>query len=275
MTTIKSLLDRWWVILLGCTLFTLLMLWNFIFPLNAILTDRDYVLQLWNLWLVNESIIAGQNPYITDLQYYPVGAHLGRHVLSPGFFPITLLVWLLSNGDILYPLYTYKVIILLSYTLILFFSYLTFRALDINRWGAIIAATGYTFGNFYMNHMNRLHIISAFFIPISAYCVIRLFHKPTLKRAVICAFFLAVGLYFTELILFVYMSLLFIIALMIILPRERQALYGKIADLGLQPIIISSFTFFVVASLFIFNWVTSDSLPATSEENYRYSSNLA
>lgn len=264
-----------WSILGLSLIFTLLMLWNFIFPLGSMLPDRDYALQLWNLWWVNEAITSGQNPYITGLQYYPIGAHLGRHVLSPGFFPVTFLVWFFSGASVFYPFYTYKVIILLSYTLILFFSYLTLRKLGIAEWVAPIPAIGYTFGNFYMNHMNRLHIISGFFIPLIALLVIVLFKKPVLKNGILTAAVMALGLYFTELTLFAYMAVALLCVSMIFFKEERTLLLAKIRALGMKSIVLSSGIFLLVSGPFIYNWVMVEVVPPSFSEIYRYSSNLA
>ena len=168
----------------------------------------------------------------TNLQYHPVGAVLGKHVLSPGFFPVTFLVYLLSGGDIFYPLYTYKIVILLSYGLIFYFSYLTLREVGLNSWAAAIPAIAYSFGDFYMNHLSRIHIISGFFIPLSALLLLKLYKKPSLDWLVACASSFALSLYFTEFALFIYQGTLFFAVGLLFLPLYRIELIAKIRALG-------------------------------------------
>ncbi len=262
-------------ILLFSLFFTFLVLYNYILPLDGLLPDRDYELQLWDIWFANESITHGQNPYFTELQYYPVGAHLGRHVLSPGFFPLTFLIQILSGGDSLYPLYTYKVIILLSYALILGFSYLVLREIGLTNGPALLAATAYGFSSFYLHHMFRIHIISGFFIPLIAFFFIRLFKKPTLINALYCAILASSGLYFTELTLFVYMALFFLTLILLAWPSTRSMFMAKVYQLGLKNLAITTVVFVLGAAFFAYNWLRSDANPPDPQEAFRYSSNLA
>lgn len=267
-------LQAWLPVLFISLIFTLAMLYNYITPLAGIFSDRDYALQVWDLWLVNESIIHGQNPYFTQLQYYPVGTQLGRHVLSPGFFPVTFVVYLLSGDQPLYPIYAYKVIILLSFSLMLTFSYLTLRAVGIGGWAATIAAIAYAFGDFYMHHMVRLHIMSGFFIPMSAFLVIRLYQQPSRLRLLACAALVSVGLYFTELTLYVYIAIFLLLLALIINPTERAALLVKVRTLGLKPFLTAVLLFWLIALPFVYHWLISDAEAPNPEEAFWYSSNL-
>lgn len=262
-------------ILLFSLLFTFLIRYNYILPLDSILPDGDYVLQLWDIWTVNESITHGQSPYFTELQYYPVGAHLGRHVLSPGFFPLTFLIHTLSGGDSLYPLYTYKVIILLSYAFMVGFSYLALREIGLTNGPALLAATAYGFSSFYLHHIFRIHIISGFFIPLIALFCIRLFKKPTLINVLFCAILAGSGLYFTELTLFVYMALFFLLIILLARPSSRAMLMAKPSQLGLKNLVIAALVFLGGGAFFAYNWLHSDANPPDLQEAFLYSANLA
>lgn len=269
------LAQPWLVALPVSLLFSLAMMFNYIFPLNATLHHRDYVLQLWNLWEVNEALVHGHNPYLTDLQYFPVGAHLGRHVLSPGFFPLTFAVWLFTGDDPFYPLYTYKLIIWLAYALLLYFSYLTLREFGWSRWACFIPAVAYTFSDFYLFHIHRLHIISGFFVPLIALTAIRLYQKPTLLNALLWAAVSGLGLYFTELTLFSYMALAFCgLIILFFMREERLNLLKKVRRLGAKAIIRSGVLFLFIVSVFSYHWLASDALPPDPDEAFKYSANL-
>ncbi len=273
-STMHKITQSWWGILLGSLLFTLLMLFDIIFPLKAIMPSRDYVLQLWDLWIVNENIIHGQSPYVTNLQYHPVGAILGKHVLSPGFFPVTFLVYLLSGGDVFYPLYTYKIIILLSYGLIFYFSYLTLREIEINAWSAVIVAVAYAFGDFYMNHLSRIHVISGFFIPLSAFLLIKLYKKPSFGWLLACSTCFATSLYFTEFALFIYQGTFFFAIGLLLLPKYRPEVIAKIKDLGLVRFVTAFLVSLIIIVPFVYYWVNSEAIPPKRSEAVKYSSNF-
>src|SRR5215472_6118813 len=170
-------------ILLLSLIFTLALLYHWILPLNSVpYSDRifgqDCYQMIWNLWVVNEAVIHGENPFTTDLVFHPQGARLVHHSLSAGFVVVTLPVWFLSRGDPLYPVYAYKIIILISFTLILHFSVLTLRALGFRGWATVIPAIAYAFSPFYLEHLIHLNQISGFFIPLSALCVINSYQRP-------------------------------------------------------------------------------------------------
>ena len=133
---------------------------------------------IWNIWFANEAITSGHSPFSTNLVFYPLGANLGHHTLAAGFFPMTFLVKKLSGNDPLYPFYAYKIIILLSFALILWLSYLVLREIDLTRWAALIAAVGYTFSDFYMVHVIHINHLAGFFIPLTALFLIRAYKNP-------------------------------------------------------------------------------------------------
>ena len=84
----------------------------------------------------------------------------------PGYFPVAFLVKKLTGNNPLYPIYSYRIIIWLSFTLILYFSYLLLRALGRPRFVAAIAAVAYAFCDFYMLHALHINHLAGFFIPL-------------------------------------------------------------------------------------------------------------
>jgi len=173
-------------------LFTLGMIHNYVFPLNSLLyttgvKGQDCGQMIWNLWFANEAITSGHNPFSTNLIFYPLGANLAHHTLAAGFFPITFLVKKLSANDPLYPLYAFKTIILLSFTLLLTFSYLTLREIGLTLWAAFIPAIGYAFSNFYLLHVIHINHLAGFLIPLTALFLIRAYKNPASVNLLIAA----------------------------------------------------------------------------------------
>ena len=177
-------------VVLICTLFTFVMMYNYVFPLGSLLfttgiKGEDCGQMIWNLWFANEAITSGHSPFSTNLLFYPLGANLGHHTLAAGFFPLTFLIQKLSGNDPLYPFYTFKIIILLSFTLLLWLSYLTLREIGLTRWAASIAAIAYAFSDFYLLHVIHINHLAGFFIPLTALFVIRAFKKPASKNLIL------------------------------------------------------------------------------------------
>src|SRR5882762_2617707 len=171
-------------------LFTLVMIHNYVFPLNSLLyttgiKGQDCGQMIWNLWFANEAITGGHSPFSTNLIFYPLGANLAHHTLAAGFFPLTFLVKKLSGNDPLYPFYAYKIIILLSFALILWLSYQVLRELRLTRWAAVTAAVAYAFSDFYMLHVMHINHLAGFFIPLTALFLVRAYQKPASHNLVL------------------------------------------------------------------------------------------
>ncbi len=267
------------VFLLSLT-FTLAMLYNHVVPLGAIpfsegIKGQDSYQMVWNLWVVNEAIKGGHNPYQTDLVFYPLGAQLSHHSLAAGFFVVTFPVKLLSRGDPLYPFYAYRLIILLSFTLLLCFSYLTLRELGFTCWAAAIPAVAYAFSAYYTGHLFHLNQIAGFFIPLTALCLVRAYQRPSTARLIATSLAAAGAIYFTELVLFIYLGALFLVTLIFALSEERQTLLEKIRLAGSQRLLVSLAVFLLVLGPFLFNFFTLHTLKPTAGESSFYSANLA
>ena len=150
--------------LLICVLFTFAMMYNYVFPLGSLLyttgiKGQDCGQMIWNIWFANEAIAGGHSPFTTQLVFFPLGANLAHHTLAAGFFPLTFLVQKLSGNDPLYPFYTFKIIILSSFTLLLWLSYLSLREIGMTRWGSAIPAVAYAFSDFISQFLAKLSVI--------------------------------------------------------------------------------------------------------------------
>jgi hypothetical protein len=264
-----------------CLVFTLAMLYHYVIPLNALLftegiKGQDCGQMVWNLWVVNEAISGGHNPYATDLIYYPAGAgNLAYHSLAAGFFPVTFAVKRLSGGDAMYPFYAYRIIILLSFSLILFFSYATLRRAGFSRAASFIPAVAYAFSDFYMEHVIHLNHLAGFFIPLTALALLRLYQRPKTMNAIIAALVAACAVYFTEFSLYIYMGALLITLSLCSLKAERKLFFEKLQRLGLKSSLLALAVFLLVIAPYLFNLLTAYVLKPKSFEASLYSANLA
>ena len=277
---LELLLDSRGGTLLLCLTFSLVMVYHFVIPLSAILSTNgtvwnDPAHSIWSLWLVNENVTSGRSPYATNMVFYPVGARLIHPTVIEGFFPVTFLVKKFSGGNVMYPVYAYRIIVLLCFTLILYFTYLLLRALDFTRWAAATGSVGFAFCDFFIEHAPHVSLLAGFFIPLAALFLIRLYRQPTFGRAVAAGLMVALALYFTELALYVFLGLIFVLLAMGLLRSERETLLGKLRLLGFKSILVASGICLVVMMPFLVNHLLSGISKPLFIESSNFSANLA
>lgn len=266
-------------VFLLCLIFSLVMVYHFVVPLNAILSTNgsvwnDPAHSVWTLWLVNENLRSGRSPYHTDLLFYPLGADLTHHTLSPGFFPVIFLVKKVSGGDPMYPVYAYRIIVWLCFTLLLFFTYLLLRKADFTRWAAAIGAVAFAFCDFFIEHAPHISLLSAFFIPLTGLLLLRLYRRPSTGAAVAAGLTAGLAIYFTELALYIFLGLLFILPAMFLIRGERKALLEKVRLLGLYRILLAGGVCLAVMTPFMINHFSSDVSKPLFIESSNFSANL-
>lgn len=264
-----------------CLIFAFVKIHSLVVPLDAMPFENgrpagDPAHVIWTLWHVNEAITSGRNPYFTDQVFYPVGGNLSHHTLYPGFFPVTLTVKMLSGASVLYPVYAYRIIILLSFTLLLYFSYLLLREIGSSRLASAASAIAYSFCAFYMNHGAQAHLnhLAGFFIPLVALRLVRLYREPTTKNIVAFALVAAIAIYFTEFALYIYMAAL-CFALVACLSGESRRLLIKVRQVGLKKILFAAATFSVVVAPFLAHYFSVSVIKPERWEHSFFSADLA
>lgn len=276
----KRLIENSSVLFLLCLLFTLLMIYHFIIPLGALpfaegSKGHDCGQMVWNLWVVNESVTHGHNPYTTNLIYYPVGARLAYHSLAAGFFPVTFLVKTFSGGSAMYPIYAYRIIIWLSFTLTLFCSYQLLRRLGFSRRASAIPAIAYAFCDYFIFHVVHLNHLAGFFIPLVALLLVKLYQQPNPTNANTLAIVSASAIYFTELSLYIYAGACIFLLLMLLAPEERERVLEKFQRIGLRKALIALFAFLLIVAPFLYNLARASAIKPKPQESSYYSANLA
>lgn len=261
-------------------LFSLGMLFNYVLPLNSLLyttgvKGQDTGQMIWNIWFVNEAITSGHSPFSTNQVFYPVGTNLAHHSLGAGFFPLTFLVEKLSGNDPFYPFYAYKLIVLFSFSLILWLSYQVLREIEVTRWAALIAAVGYTFSDFYMMHIMHINHLAGFFIPLTALFLIRAYRKPASLNLIVAALTAGCSVYFTEFSIYICMAGLFVVLIVALSRSGRRELASKLAEAGLRRLLIAALLFGVIVVPFAIILLKDQIRNPPWHESSLYSANLA
>jgi hypothetical protein len=263
-----------------CLLFSLVMVYHFVIPLDAVLASdgkvwNDPAHSIWSLWLVTENISSGRSPYHTDRIFYPVGADLTHHTLSPGFFPVTFLVKKLSGNSPMYPIYAYRIIVWLCFALLLYFQYLLLRELQFTRWAAAIGGVAFAFADFFHEHSPHLSLLAGFFIPLTALWLVRLYRRASLLNLVVAGLSLGLAIYFTELALYIVLALTLFLLAACVHRRHRTILKEKIREPGLGRILLTGVLSAAIMAPFLFNHFSSKVIKPPVIESSNYSANLA
>ena len=283
----KSLADRHKRVaagagILSCLALTLLLMHSYVFPLDSVTSmpaDKvvadDEAHMIWSLWIADESLASGRNPYQTQMIFWPVGANLTRHTLVAGFAPVTFLIRIISGRDPRYPLYAFHFIILLCFSLLLGFSYLLLRRLGFTRAGSTAGAICFTFSDFFINHAIHLNIIAGFFLPLIAVLLVRVYQSPTFANLLILGLTSGASIYFTEMVVYIFTGTVFLALTLCLFRGERKILIDKVGAIGPKSILIVACVCALIIAPFLINFARAETLKPAPGESSMYSANLA
>jgi hypothetical protein len=149
---------------IGYTLLTVFLTW----PVAAKLATEvpgggDAWQHIWNLWWVKEALLnLHTNPFHTDLLYYPNGVNLYFHtlVLTAGIIGIPLQLLGLNL------IATYNVILLSSFVLAGYGTYLLCFYLTGKRWASFVGGLVFAFSPYHFAHMfGHMNLVSLQWMP--------------------------------------------------------------------------------------------------------------
>jgi hypothetical protein len=181
-----------------------------------------------------------------------------------------------TGGDPLYPVYSYRVAILASFALAAALTYALVRRLGAPRSAGLVLAVQFAFCCFNRLHVPHLnHISAAFLLPAAALCVLRLYDRPSAGRAAALGAVLAAGVYFSELIVFAYVGLPVMILLALASPSLRAALGERAPSLGVRGALGFALAFLLVLAPFLWNWAADAGLSPQPRQASLWSANLA
>jgi hypothetical protein len=255
----------------------LLFTWTHVVPLDGIpVMGTDYGQLVWNMWIVERSISAGQSPLYTDMAFHPIGTSLAAHVLTPAFFPVTAAVkaWR-GSEDSLYPLIAYKIAIGLGFAAIPFCMYSFLRRVGISVAAALAVTIGYAFSPFNQLHAPHLnHLAVAAILPLVAWCLVSLWEKPGWAPLVAFAFLMGGGPYFGELIAFAWVAFLAIGAFVLLRAESRTRALERLAQLGGVRIGAAFGLAVLLVSPFVLAWMSGGAQPMNARQASFWSANL-
>jgi hypothetical protein len=177
------------LVLCGFTLLTVALTYPIVWHLSDSLPGRpvDNFHYLWELWYPAHAIFdLHTSPFIDSNVYSPFGFDLIRNQdLSPAtvllFLPLTRAV-----GEVL----TYNLIVLISFPLSAFGTYLLARELWGSRLAAIVAGTAVAFCAYRVSHaLGHLSIVNTQWIPFFLLYIERSIKRPTTQNGLLAGLF--------------------------------------------------------------------------------------
>lgn len=168
-----------------------LALWAAAIPGGPIAAVDGYQ-NVWNLWWVQRAVAAGQNPFVTDLLFYPQGAPLYLQTLS-----ITNGLMALPVTALFGPVAAFNTAAVLSFALCGLAAYaLTLRETG-SRAAAALGGLIFSFGPFHVTKLwdGQLELVAAQWLPLFALFLLRAFGDGRRRDAVLAGVCLALVAY--------------------------------------------------------------------------------
>jgi hypothetical protein len=154
------------------------------FPTMLFGGAEDLYQNLWNLWWVDKSLTElRQSPYHTTWLHHPQGTTLYGHTLNPfnGLLAIPL-------RRVTSPVAAHNALLALTFVLTGWTTYHLARVVSGSRGGALLAGFLFTFSAYHVGHaFCHLPLATLQWVPLCLLCLLRLFERPTVTRALLAA----------------------------------------------------------------------------------------
>jgi hypothetical protein len=198
----------------------------------------------WNYWWLSRAVTSGVNPYWTPLLYAPYGAPLYVHTLNLFSGAVTLPVqWLFGVVP------AYNAVVLISFTLSGYFTYLLVARITGHRWAGIVGGVVYAFSSYHLMQLMLEHsnLYASQWFPAYILCLV-IACDTTGRRRTLAVLFGAVGLLLALLCDWQYGILAAVFTLLYVA-------YRLISERALRPLLVAAcigtFTLILAAPLLI------------------------
>ena len=200
---------------------------------------------LWNLWWVKQSTLNLSNPYVTDHLYYPYGADLYVHTLSPaaGFLTIP---FQLTFGLI----FSYNLIVIVSFVLGGYGAYRLALHVTEDRKASFFAGVIFTFSAYHFARaLANMNLVSIQLLPFYALLLLKMRKEKTLSNVLLAAAFLFLTGLIADLQYVLFLGIFTAIFLVYELMNNKKQITGFLVRLGIMILLFLGVTFFLLAPM--------------------------
>lgn len=181
---------RWQIgVLAGYLLLGVIFTWPLVLHLNDSVIQKgdvpvDTAQGVWSLWWVRTALLAGENPYITRMLFYPESINMLYQTLSLPNAILALPVSLLAG-----PVAAFNSVILLSFALGRYWVYRLAYALSFDRLAALVAGFVFVCTPYQMQRIygGPLELMASFWLPLYIIMLVRALARRTLTSVLSAA----------------------------------------------------------------------------------------
>ncbi|MBA3946769.1 MAG: hypothetical protein H0X37_19685, partial [Herpetosiphonaceae bacterium] len=199
----------------------------------------------WNMWWTHLALTRGQNPYVTDMLFFPAGQSLYLHTLNITNALLTMPMQLVGG-----PLAAYNTALILGFVLTGFATYLL--ALYIIGHRGIACAVGAlaTFNPFHVAKLFDGHLswVTVFWIPLFLLCTLHALDSSSRRWSILASIVLAAATwtsYYYLIFSFLFTCLLLLVRFPSAIREQRwrseltsAVLIGGLAGVLMSPLVI-------------------------------------
>jgi hypothetical protein len=246
--TVLCFAEKFWKELLVLTLYLVLTL-VLLFPFSVLNMGTQLIgdggdgyQSLWNLWWVKQSALSVSNPFQTNMLYYPTGADLYIHSLSPaaGFFTIPFQA---AAGVV----FSYNLLVISSFVLAGCGMYWLARHVTADKRASFFAGLVFAFSSYHFARaFEHMSLVSIQWIPFYVLFLLKLRAEKSWWNAAWAAVFLCLTAFMADLQYVAFLGLLTLFYVAYVLVRDRRGMLRFLFRLGV------AFAVFAAAALLVY-----------------------
>ena len=266
---LQRFLKRFWAELIVLTLFTILTL-ILLYPFSVlhmgtqlIGNTADSYQGLWDLWWMRHSTLSLSNPYVTSYIYYPFGANLYAHTLSPaaGFFTIP---FQMAFGVV----WSFNFILLLSFILGGYGAYRLAMHITNDRKASFFAGAAFTFSTYHFaKTLGDMNLATIQWIPFYILFLLRIRQEKSFKNIGAAAIFLALTSLMADLQYILFLAIFTLIFLIYELSFNRNQIVGFLKRFAVMTAGFSALILLISEPLIV-GWFTGQFAYAKSTTSF-------
>jgi hypothetical protein len=203
------------------------------------------------IWWVKHSVLSFANPYTTNFIFYPIGADLYVHSLSPlaGLFTIP---FQLTLGLI----FSYNVLVILSFVLAGYGAYRLAHYVTADKKASFFAGLAFGFSAYHFARAwGHLNLVSIQWIPFYIMFLLKMRRDPSLKNVFFAVFFLVLSAFWADIHYAVFLGLFTFLLLVYDMLFNREQIKKFLLRLGIMVAIFFGFMALIVGPL-VFGMLT-------------------
>lgn len=239
------------------------------YPVAWHLTERaagdgaDSNIFIWNHWWVQHALASGENPYETNVIFWPGGTSLVLHTLSP-----TNALFAIPLGWALGAVGAYNALIIASFALCAWAMFLLARDVTGSAGGAALAGVLFGFTPYHYAHaLGHLNLVAYYWLPLFVLFFLRHLRHGLARDAWLAAAML-VGAALTDYALVLMAGMLAFVLFLArgVALRDKAAWKRLFAPAWRAALVVSP-----LAVLVLMSWRSSPELRVFGTESMRYS----